>query len=72
MRKELDSISQIYLDSKSPIIAIVGGSKISTKLEVIESLSKFVDYLILGGGIANTILKAQGKRLANHFMRNLC
>ena len=58
-----DSISQIYLDSKSPIIAIVGGSKISTKLEVIESLSKFVDYLILGGGITNTILKAQGNEI---------
>ncbi len=61
--KELDSISQIYIDTKSPIIAIVGGSKISTKLEVIKSLSKFVDYLILGGGIANTILKAQGKEI---------
>ena len=63
MRKELDSISQIYIDSKSPITAIVGGSKISTKLEVIKSLSNFVDYLILGGGIANTILKAQGKEI---------
>ena len=63
MRKELDSISQIYIDSKRPIIAIVGGSKISTKLEIIKSLSNFVDYLILGGGIANTNLKAQGKEI---------
>ena len=63
MTKELDSISQIYIDSKRPIIAIVGGSKISTKLEVIKSLSNFVDYLILGGGIANTNLKAQGKEI---------
>ena len=63
MRKELDSISQIFINSKSPITAIVGGSKISTKLDVIKSLSKFVDYLILGGGIANTILKAQGKEI---------
>ena len=63
MRKELDSISQIYINSKSPITAIVGGSKISTKLDVIKSLSNFVDYLILGGGIANTILKAQEKEI---------
>jgi len=63
MRKELDSISQIYIDSKRPITAIVGGSKISTKLEIIKSLSNFVDYLILGGGIANTNLKAQGKEI---------
>jgi len=63
LSKELDSISRIYSDSKSPIIAIVGGSKISTKLKIIKSLSNFVDYLILGGGIANTILKAQGKEI---------
>jgi len=63
MREEIDSISRIHTDSKNPIIAIVGGSKISTKLEVIKSLSNFVDYLILGGGIANTILKAQGKEV---------
>jgi len=57
---ELESLQRIFSNPKRPVLAIVGGSKISTKLEVITSLSKSVDYLILGGGIANTVLKATG------------
>ena len=45
---------------QSPMIAIVGGSKVSTKLTILDALSDKVDQLILGGGIANTFLKAQG------------
>jgi len=45
---------------KRPLVAIVGGSKVSTKLTVLESLSKIVDQLIVGGGIANTFLAADG------------
>jgi len=56
--KELNSLKLSFDKPKRPIVAIVGGSKISTKLGVIESLAKFVDYLILGGGIANTFIKA--------------
>ena len=57
---ELESLQRIFSNPKRPVLAVVGGSKISTKLEVITSLSKSVDYLILGGGIANTVLKATG------------
>ena len=57
---ELESLQRIFSNPKRPLLAIVGGSKISTKLEVITSLAKSVDYLILGGGIANTVLKAVG------------
>ena len=57
---ELESLQRIFSNPKRPVLAIVGGSKISTKLEVITSLSKSVDCLILGGGIANTFLKATG------------
>ena len=57
---ELESLQRIFSNPKRPVLAIVGGSKISTKLEVITSLAKSVDYLILGGGIANTVLKAMG------------
>ena len=56
--KELNSLKLSFDKPKRPIVAIVGGSKISTKLGVIKSLAKFVDYLILGGGIANTFIKA--------------
>ena len=43
-----------------PMVAIVGGSKVSTKLTVLDSLSKIADQLIVGGGIANTFVAAQG------------
>ena len=56
--KELDFLKLSFDKPKRPIVAIVGGSKVSTKLGVIQSLAKFVDYLILGGGIANTFIKA--------------
>ena len=57
---ELDALSQATEHPKPPVVAIVGGSKVSTKLTILESLSQKVDQLIVGGGIANTFLMAQG------------
>lgn len=57
---ELDALAKILEKPKHPIVAIVGGSKVSTKLTLIESLSKQVDTLIVGGGIANTFIASQG------------
>lgn len=60
LAQELDALKRGLESPKHPVIAIVGGSKISTKLPVLDSLSKKVDVLIVGGGIANTFLAAQG------------
>lgn len=57
---ELEALENVMTSAKNPMIAIVGGSKVSTKLSLLDSLSDKVDQLILGGGIANTFLKAQG------------
>lgn len=57
---ELDALGAVLKSPKRPLIAIVGGAKVSSKLLVLESLLKKVDCLILGGGIANTFLKAKG------------
>ncbi len=57
---ELDALTKALLDPKRPMVAIVGGSKVSTKLSVLESLADKVDQLVVGGGIANTFLKAAG------------
>lgn len=57
---ELDALSKALDAPKSPMVAIVGGSKVSTKLEVLEKLADRVDQLIVGGGIANTFIKAAG------------
>lgn len=57
---ELDALSQALQNPQTPVVAIVGGSKVSTKLTILESLADKVDHLIIGGGIANTFLLAQG------------
>ena len=57
---ELDALGKALDNPARPMVAIVGGSKVSTKLTVLESLSKIVDQLIVGGGIANTFIAASG------------
>lgn len=58
---ELDALGKALDKPARPLVAIVGGSKVSTKLEVLESLSDICDQIIVGGGIANTFLAADGK-----------
>ncbi len=57
---ELEALGSALENPRRPLTAIIGGSKVSTKIEVLQSLSTKVDELILGGGIANTILAASG------------
>lgn len=57
---ELDALTLVLDKPKRPVVAIVGGSKVSTKLTVLDALSKVVDQLIPGGGIANTFIAAAG------------
>lgn len=60
LASELDALGRALETPEKPVIAIVGGSKVSTKLTVLESLSQKVDQLIVGGGIANTFIAAAG------------
>ena len=57
---EIDAITKALAHPKRPLLAIVAGSKVSTKLSILQSLAKKVDGLIVGGGIANTFLLAEG------------
>src|SRR3990167_7243175 len=57
---ELEALTAIMNKPKKPVVAIVGGSKVSTKLKLLDSLVQKVDYLIVGGGIANTFIAAEG------------
>lgn len=65
---ELEALTKALLSPARPMVAIVGGSKVSTKLTVLESLSDKVDQMVVGGGIANTFLKAAG----NEVGKSLC
>lgn len=60
MEAELNALNDALEKPKKPVAAIVGGAKISTKLSVLDNLVQKVDYLVLGGGMANTFLFAQG------------
>ncbi|AWB65484.1 phosphoglycerate kinase [Saccharobesus litoralis] len=58
--KELQALSQIIAQPESPLVAIVGGAKVSSKLTVLDALANFADVIIVGGGIANTFIAAEG------------
>ncbi|MDP0075369.1 phosphoglycerate kinase [Glaesserella parasuis] len=60
---ELDALGKALKEPQRPMLAIVGGSKVSTKLTVLDSLSKIADQLIVGGGIANTFIAAEGNNV---------
>ena len=60
LEAELNSLGRILDEPRTPLVAIVGGAKVSTKLRVLERLRERVDHLIVGGGIANTFLAAAG------------
>jgi phosphoglycerate kinase len=65
---ELEALAAALKNPKRPLVAIVGGSKVSTKLTVLESLSSIVDQLVVGGGIANTFIAASGHQVG----KSLC
>jgi len=62
---ELEALAKALDDPARPMVAIVGGSKVSTKLTVLDALSGIVDHLIVGGGIANTFIAAAGHNVGN-------
>ena len=68
LSSELDNLARALAEPARPMVAIVGGSKVSTKLTVLEALSAKVDQLVVGGGIANTFLKAMGHNVG----KSLC
>ncbi|WP_367670738.1 phosphoglycerate kinase [Sodalis-like secondary symbiont of Drepanosiphum platanoidis] len=63
--KEIKEITKALDNPKRPMVSVVGGSKVSTKLTVLNSLAKMSDILIVGGGIANTLLASQGYNIGN-------
>ena len=68
LTEELDALGKALANPARPMVAIVGGSKVSTKLTVLESLAEKCDQLVVGGGIANTFLAATGKNVG----KSLC
>lgn len=70
LAEELEALNKALANPARPMVAIVGGSKVSTKLTVLEALAEKVDQLVVGGGIANTFLKATGKNVGKSLCEN--
>lgn len=62
---ELDALAKVLDNPARPLVAIVGGSKVSTKLSVLDALSKIADVLVVGGGISNTFVASAGNEVGN-------
>jgi len=67
LKKEIMILDKILKNPEKPVVAIIGGAKVSTKINLLQKLSKLVDYLIIGGGLANTFLCAQNYPIGNSF-----
>lgn len=63
LEKEIEALTKALNESKNPFTAIIGGSKVSTKLELIKNINTKADHIIVGGGIANTFIKAAGHEI---------
>jgi phosphoglycerate kinase len=70
MKKELDYLGKALENPGRPFVSIIGGSKVSSKIDVIKSLLPRVDYLLLGGGMTYTFLKAQGLEVGKSIVEN--
>jgi len=67
LKKEITMLDKVLKNPQKPVVAIIGGAKVSTKINLLERLTKLVDYLIIGGGLANTFLCAQNYSIGNSF-----
>ena len=70
MEKENSFLSQALNVDDRPYLAVIGGAKVSTKLELIKHISNVADHIIVGGGIANTFLKASGKNIGTSLVED--
>ena len=65
LAKEIESIDKVLKDSEKPVTAVLGGSKVSSKITVIENILDKIDHLIIGGGMTFTFIKAQGGKIGD-------
>src|ERR1700709_384333 len=70
MKKELDYLGEALGDPRRPFVAIIGGSKVSSKIDLIKNLLPRVDKLLIGGGMTYTFLKAQGLEVGKSIVEN--
>jgi phosphoglycerate kinase len=70
LASEVESLNRVLANGESPVTAIIGGAKVSSKISVIENILEKIDHLIIGGGMAFTFIKAQGGQVGSSLVEN--
>ena len=70
LAKEIESIDKVLNDSKKPVVAVLGGSKVSSKITIIENILDKIDHMIIGGGMMFTFIKAQGGNIGDSIVED--
>lgn len=70
LASEIENVNKVLKDGQSPVTAIIGGAKVSSKITVIENILEKIDHLIIGGGMAFTFVKAQGGSIGNSLVED--
>ncbi len=70
MKEELENLEKAFSNPKRPVIGIIGGAKVSDKINILKSILARMDMVLIGGGMANTFLKAQGMELGNSMIES--
>ena len=65
LAKEIESLNKVMTNGENPILAVLGGAKVSSKITIIETILDRVDHLIIGGGMTYTFIKALGGKIGN-------
>lgn len=71
LQKEVEMLSKLTENPKRPMVAIVGGAKISDKIDAIKNLTNVADVILVGGGVANNFLKAEGLEIYNSYLQDV-
>lgn len=72
MENELQAVDRLMLNPRRPFAAIIGGSKVSTKISILENLMEKVDSIVIGGGMSYTFAAAQGGKVGNSLCERRC
>ena len=71
LHREVEAIEKVLKNGRSPVLSIIGGAKVSSKIQILKNLINFVDDLIIGGGMAYTFIKSQGGEIGNSLVEEV-
>jgi len=72
IEKEINGLNKVLVNPKKPMIVVLGGAKMETKIPILKNLIKIADYILIGGGVANTFLKSEGYKVGGSLICDNC